>query len=95
VAPRCPDSSLLGSAQVQYLSTLLGQLNGQIIQTIGGLRLANVSVVNLSSAFDGHRWCSADPWDYGLSIINPADPVSLLSQAPSIPHHAGNNRSPV
>ncbi len=50
----CPDSSLLGSAQVQYLSTLLGQLNRQIIQTIGGLHLANLergqSVVGLRRA---------------------------------------------
>jgi lysophospholipase L1-like esterase len=89
---RCPDSSLLDSAQVQYLSTLLGQLNRQIIQTIGGLHLANVSVVNLSSAFDGHRWCSADPWDYGLSIINPADPLSLLSQAPFHPTPHGQQQ---
>ena len=88
----CPDSSLLATAQVEYLSTLLGQLNHRIEQTITGLHLANVSVVNLSSAFDGHRWCSSDPWDYGLSIINPLDPASLLSQAPFHPTPRGQRQ---
>ena len=88
----CPDTALLDSAQVQYLSTLLGMLNRDIVQTITGLHLANVSVVDLSSAFDGHRWCSSDPWDYGLSIINPLDPSSLLSQAPFHPTPRGQRK---
>jgi lysophospholipase L1-like esterase len=88
----CPDSSLLATAQVQFLSTVLAELNHEIVQSITGLHLANVSVVNLSSAFDGHRWCSSDPWDYGLSIINPLDPVSLLSQAPFHPTPRGQRQ---
>jgi lysophospholipase L1-like esterase len=88
----CPDSALLAPAQVSYLSSLLERLNGDIVRAITGLHLANVGVVNLSSAFDGHRWCSSDPWDYGLSIISLSNPSSLLSQAPFHPTPRGQQQ---
>jgi lysophospholipase L1-like esterase len=88
----CPDSALLAPVQVTYLSSLLEQLNGDIVRTITGLHLANVGVVDLSSAFDGHRWCSSDPWDYGLSIISLSNPSSLLSQAPFHPTPRGQQQ---
>lgn len=88
----CPDSALLAPAQVTYLSTLLQQLNSDIVRTITGLHLANVGVADLSAAFDGHRWCSSDPWDYGLSIISLSNPSSLLSQAPFHPTPRGQQQ---
>jgi lysophospholipase L1-like esterase len=88
----CPDSALLAPAQVTYLSTLLQQLNVDIVRTITGLHLSNVGVVDLASAFDGHRWCSTDPWDYGLSIISLSNPSSLLSQAPFHPTPRGQQQ---
>jgi lysophospholipase L1-like esterase len=88
----CPDTALLAPTQVSYLSSLLQQLNGDIVRTITGLHLANVAVVDLSSAFDGHRWCSSDPWDYGLSIISLSNPFSLLSQAPFHPTPRGQQQ---
>jgi hypothetical protein len=88
----CPDSALLAPTQVSYLSNLLQQLNGDIVRTITGLHLANVGVVDLSSAFDGHRWCSSDPWDYGSSIISLSNPSSLLSQAPFHPTPRGQQQ---
>jgi lysophospholipase L1-like esterase len=91
-ATSCPDTSLLATVQVQYLSTLLGRLNRTITQAITGLHLANVSLVDLSSAFDGHRWCSSDPWDYGLSIFSLSHPSSLLSQAPFHPTPRGQQQ---
>ncbi|HEX4217075.1 MAG TPA: SGNH/GDSL hydrolase family protein, partial [Acidimicrobiales bacterium] len=88
----CPDSALLAPTQVSYLSNLLLRLNGDIMGTIAGLHLANVGVVDLSSAFDGHRWCSSDPWDYGLSIISLSNPISLLSPAPFHPTPRGQQQ---
>jgi hypothetical protein len=88
----CPDSALLAPSQVSYLSNLLQQLNGDIVRTITGLHLATVGVVDLSSAFDGHRWCSSDPWDYGFSIISLSNPSSLLSQAPFHPTPRGQQQ---
>lgn len=87
-----PDTALPAPTQVSYLSNLLQQLNGDIVRTITGLHLANVGVVDLSSAFDGHRWCSSDPWDYGLSIISLSNPFSLLSQAPFHPTPRGQQQ---
>jgi lysophospholipase L1-like esterase len=91
-ATSCPDSALLAPAQVTYLSSLLELLNRSIVSTITGLHLANVGVVDLSSAFDGHRWCSSDPWAYGLSIISLSNPSSLLSQAPFHPTPRGQQQ---
>jgi hypothetical protein len=39
-----------------------------------------------------HRWCSPQPWAYGLSIFTLADPASLTSQAPFHPTPDGQRR---
>ncbi len=88
----CPDSDLLATAQVQYLSAQLNRLNQGILETINGLHKSNIEAVDLSSAFDGHRWCSKDPWDYGLSIISLSNPTSLLSAAPFHPTPQGQRK---
>jgi len=85
----CPDSALLDHAQVTYLSARLVQLNATIETTIRGLDDPGIGVADLTDAFDGHRWCSAEPWAYGLSIFSLTNPSSLLSQAPFHPTPQG------
>ena len=88
----CPDSELLDYAQIRYLTARLLQLNSLIVSTVDGLHRRGVGVVNLTNAFDGHRWCSAQPWAYGLSIFKLTNPSSLLSQAPFHPTPAGQEQ---
>jgi lysophospholipase L1-like esterase len=88
----CPDSNYLYSQQIQYLSDLLHQLDTLIIQTIDGLHDPNVAVADVSKAFDGHQWCSPDPWAYGLSIYSVTDPDSFYSQAPFHPTPRGQQQ---
>jgi lysophospholipase L1-like esterase len=85
----CPDTELLAAPQISFLADSLRSFNRTILRTIGGLHLPNVTAVDISPAFDGHRWCSAQPWIYGLSIFKITDPLSLLSQAPFHPTPAG------
>jgi lysophospholipase L1-like esterase len=94
-ATRCPDVARLDPAQVAYLRSLLATLNGAIRAALA--RQAGVAVADTSRAMVGpdgrtHRWCSADPWAYGLSIITLANPASVLSQAPFHPSPAGQAR---
>ncbi len=89
VPSTCPDTGLMTSTQVQYLSTLLGQLN-QLIQTaVTSLNDPNVAFADISHSIDGHTWCTPDPWDYGLSIIFKSHQLS--SQAPFHPTPAGQD----
>jgi len=88
----CPDSELLDHAQITYLTARLVQLNTMIETTIHGLDDPGIGVVDLTGAFDGHRWCSAEPWVYGLSIFSLTNPSSLLSQAPFHPTPEGQAR---
>jgi len=88
----CPDSELLDLAQIQYLTARLHQLNSLIETTIHGLHDPGVGVVDLTNAFDGHRWCSSQPWAYGLSIFSLTNPSSLLSQAPFHPTPQGQQQ---
>jgi lysophospholipase L1-like esterase len=85
----CPDTSYLYDEQVQYLGTLLAQMNGIIASTINGLDQKNVAVADISKAYQpatvDHRWCSDDPWAYGLSIFHFTDPFSFYSKAPFHP----------
>ena len=85
----CPDSELLSSAQIDFLTQALARFDASLVQTITGLHRADVKVVDLFHAFDGHRWCSVQPWAYGLSIFRLTDPASLSSQAPFHPTPAG------
>jgi lysophospholipase L1-like esterase len=94
-AQRCPDVALLDPAQVAYLRSLLGTLNASIRSALA--HQPGVAVADTSHAMTGpdghdHRWCSADPWAYGLSIISLSDPSSLLSSAPFHPTPAGQAR---
>lgn len=94
----CPDSNdRLYPDQVQYLSSLIGQLNGTVQTTIQSLNDPNVVLADISqsmTASDGtsHRWCTDDPWAYGLSIYSAEHPTSFESQAPFHPTPDGHRR---
>jgi lysophospholipase L1-like esterase len=86
---KCNDTSYLYPQQVDYLTTLLNQMNQIIGSTINGLGDKNVGVADISRAYQragvDHRWCTDDPWAYGLSIYHLYDPSSFDSQAPFHP----------
>jgi lysophospholipase L1-like esterase len=88
----CPDSELLDHAQITYLTARLTELNALIETTVHDLHDPGIGVVDLTDAFDGHRWCSPQPWVYGLSIFSLTHPTSLLSQAPFHPTPRGQAR---
>jgi lysophospholipase L1-like esterase len=92
---RCPDVALLDPAQAAYLRALVPRLNATIRAALTGR--AGVAVADTSAAMKGadgrdHRWCSAAPWAYGLSIFRARDPASVLSQAPFHPTPDGQRR---
>jgi hypothetical protein len=90
---KCPDISWFYPAQVSYLSSLLQKMDQTIVSTIQGLKMSNVTVVDLQKAYQpngvDHRWCSGSPWAYGLSIYHFYDPSSFDSQAPFHPTPTG------
>ena len=92
---KCPDTSWLYRKQTQYLSSLVGQLNQQIADTIDGLDDPDVALADISGAYSpagsSHIWCTDDPWAYGLSIYHMYDPDSFDSQAPFHPTPDGQN----
>jgi lysophospholipase L1-like esterase len=64
---RCPDGAGLGATQLEYMHQLAHDLNGALtkaVATAPGTRVADPG-----PAFAGHRWCDADPWVYGTSIL--------------------------
>ncbi|HVX22322.1 MAG TPA: hypothetical protein VHB02_13305 [Acidimicrobiales bacterium] len=65
----CPDTLDLKGPQLDYMNTLLLQLDQLEVQTIQGLGNANLATVTNYDAFAGHTWCTADPWAYGLSVL--------------------------
>ncbi len=89
----CPDVHLLYGNQVEYLDKLLGQMNQMIESTVKGLGKDNVAIADISRAYTpggtDHRWCSDDPWAYGLSIYSFSDRSSFNSKAPFHPTPAG------
>jgi lysophospholipase L1-like esterase len=93
---RCPDTNYLYPEQVRYLSKLVVTLNTRIESTIEAIDDRRVALADVSDVYDdggvSHRWCSDDPWAYGLSIIRLSDPASLESQAPFHPTPAGQQR---
>jgi len=94
---RCPDVNLLEPAQVAYLESLVSTINAQIRATVAafaqpGVALADTSTAMIGSDGTDHRWCSAQPWAYGLSIFQVSNPASLLSQAPFHPTPQGQAR---
>jgi hypothetical protein len=91
----CPDVALLDPTQVSYLRTLIPILNQAIRAALKGQ--PGVTIADTSNAMTGprgqdHRWCSALPWAYGLSIFQLSNPSSLLSQAPFHPTVPGQTR---
>jgi len=93
----CPDVALLDPTQIAYLHTLVPALNTTIRTTINGLHTPGVAVADTSTAMvaangTNHRWCSPQPWAYGLSIFTVTDPLSLNSQAPFHPTPDGQRR---
>jgi hypothetical protein len=53
----------------------------------------NVVVADSDRAYTqqgaNHRWCSKDPWAYGLSVFHLFEPDTLHSQAPFHPTPRG------
>ena len=93
----CPDVALLDPTQVAYLRTLVPSLDTTIRSTINRLHAPGVAVADTSKAMvaangTNHRWCSPQPWAYGLSIFTVTDPRSLTSQAPFHPTPDGQRR---
>jgi len=90
---KCPDTSWFYPDQISYLSSLLQQMDSTIVSTIQGLKMKNVSVVDLRKAYQpngvDHRWCSGSQWAYGLSIYHFYDPKTFDSQAPFHPTPSG------
>ena len=90
------DTNYLYPEQVRYLSKLVVTLNTRIESTIEAIDDRRVALADVSDVYDdggvSHRWCSDDPWAYGLSIIRLSDPASLESQAPFHPTPAGQRR---
>ena len=86
---KCPDTNYLYPDQITYLSSLVDQLNGIVVDTINGLDDPNVAVADISGAYTAndanHIWCTDDPWAYGLSIYSVSSPSSFESQAPFHP----------
>jgi lysophospholipase L1-like esterase len=93
----CPDVALLDPTQVAYLRTLVPTLDTTIRTAINRLHTPGVAVADTSKAMvaangTNHRWCSPQPWAYGLSIFTVTDPRSLTSQAPFHPTPDGQRR---
>lgn len=80
----CHDLLTLDRAEVNYLLSLEARLDQEIKNTLGPL--PGVTVADISTSMNGHRWCSPDPWVYGLSILVRENSAS---QAPFHPTPAG------
>ncbi len=75
----------LSPAEQSYLDGLQGVLQTTLDDAVDGME--GVTVADLAPAMDGHRWCSEDPWVYGLSVYWTAR--ALESQAPFHPTPVG------
>jgi lysophospholipase L1-like esterase len=89
----CNDVNYLYPEQISYLSSLVNEMNTVIIQSIPTLGSSNLAVADLSKVYEppgqDHRWCSNDPWVYGLSIYSVYHPSSFNSLAPFHPTPRG------
>ena len=92
----CNDINYLYPEQAAYLSSLVTQMNQLIMSSIPTLGSDNVAVADISKAYqptgEDHRWCTSDPWAYGLSIYSVYHPTSFKSQAPFHPTPRGQQR---
>jgi hypothetical protein len=80
---RCPDGAGLGDAQLEFMHQLVRDLNGALTDALTGV--AGTRVADPGPAYAGHRWCDADPWVYGTSILV----TNASSTAPFHPTPAG------
>ncbi len=75
----CPDTWLLYNDQLTYFSSLVAQLDRDIVTTIDTYATEhhdkNIAVADLSNTYDGHQWCATGtggsyvaPMAYGFSI---------------------------
>ncbi|MFA5882587.1 MAG: GDSL-type esterase/lipase family protein [Acidimicrobiia bacterium] len=76
----CPDAAGLGAAQLAFLHQMFRQLDGTLRDALA--TAPGVTVADPDAAFNGHRWCDADPWIYGPSIFV-ADPASRVPFHPT------------
>jgi len=93
----CPDLTPLDPTQVSYLRTLIPALNNTIRADIKQLHTPGVAVADTGQAMvaangTNHRWCSPQPWAYGLSVFSVTDLRTLTSQAPFHPTPDGQRR---
>jgi lysophospholipase L1-like esterase len=91
----CPDVALLDPSQISYLRTLIPMVNEAIrtgLKGQPGVTIADTSIAMTGPQGQNHRWCSSQPWAYGLSIFSITDLTSLLSQAPFHPTVDGQAR---
>jgi lysophospholipase L1-like esterase len=80
---RCPDGAALGAAQLEFMHQLVRDLNGALVDAVADVH--GTRVADPGPAFAGHRWCDADPWVYGTSILV----TDSSSTAPFHPTPAG------
>jgi hypothetical protein len=71
----CPDiHPTLGrgidSDEMDWLIAALGEVNGNIQEVADESEFSGMTIqtVNLGNVMNGHRWCSSDPYVYGVSI---------------------------
>jgi hypothetical protein len=74
----CPDTWLLYNDQLTYFSSLVSQLDQDIVTTIDAYAAqhhdTNIAVADLAHTYDGHQWCAQNagtyvaPMAYGFSI---------------------------
>lgn len=81
----CWDAWPLSAAEQSYLDSLQGTLQTTLEDAVGDLD--GVTIADISTVMDGHRWCSEDPWVYGLSVYWKA--LAFESQAPFHPTPEG------
>lgn len=79
----CFDLGDLTRDEIDYLTTLMGTLQDTLIGAVGNRQ--GVSVADISHSMDGHKFCTSDPWTYGLTVLYLNDD----SQAPFHPTAAG------
>ncbi len=74
----CYDLGDFSRAEIDYLSSLMGTINDTLKAAVAGME--GVTVVDISGVMDGHKYCSEDPWTYGLTVL-------LLDKDSQAPFH--------
>ncbi len=82
---KCADTTPTGGRGLQrqevvFLRESLHTLNEQIRRVASEFDF--VELVDLEAAMNGHRWCSADPWVFGPSLVLTDFPANRDSPAP-------------